>query len=115
MTVALLERTREIGIMKSIGASRLSISLMFIVESTLMGLLGSCAGVIISYTTGLLFNLLINAIAIRLGGVAVNLFYSPLWFVLTVLLFGTFVGFLTGVFPARTAARIDPLDALRYE
>lgn len=115
MTIALLERTEEIGIMRSIGASSGSISLMFIVESTIMGFLGSLIGVIMSYIGGGTLNFLINMIAQRFGGGATNLFYTPLWFVIAVIAFGAFVGFMTGVFPARKASRIDPLDALRYK
>ena len=115
MTIALLERTEEIGIMKSIGASRNSISLMFIMESTIMGLLGALGGVVISYLGGFIVNSLLNVVAARFGGQAINLFYSPLWFVFTIIGFGAFVGLLTGVFPARSASRIDPLEALRYK
>jgi ABC-type antimicrobial peptide transport system permease subunit len=115
MTIALLERTEEIGIMKAIGASRLSISMMFIMESTLMGLLGALGGVLLGYIEGQALNILINIIASRFGGEAVNLFYNPTWFVLTVILFGASVGLITGIFPARKAAHIDALDALRYK
>ncbi|TXH06659.1 MAG: FtsX-like permease family protein [Candidatus Moraniibacteriota bacterium] len=115
MTITLLERTEEIGIMKAIGASKSDISLMFVMESTLMGLLGAVGGVGIGYVGGFVINILINAVATRFGGEAVSLFYSPLWFVMTVISFGAFVGFLTGVFPARSASRIDALDALRYK
>lgn len=115
MTIALLERTEEIGIMKAIGASRGSISMMFIMESTLMGFLGALGGVILGYIEGKILNILINLIASRFGGESVTLFYSPLWFVLTVVAFGAFIGLLTGVFPARSASRIDTLDALRYK
>lgn len=115
MTIALLERTEEIGIMKAIGASRGSISLMFVMESTLMGFLGALGGVILGYIEGQVLNFLINLIASRFGGESVSLFYSPLWFVMTVIAFGAFVGFMTGVFPARAASRIDTLDALRYK
>jgi putative ABC transport system permease protein len=115
MTIALLERTEEIGIMKSIGASRTSISLMFIVEASLMGLLGGLVGVGLGYGAGGTCNFLINAIAERLGGEPMQLFYSPLWFVGLIILSGAFVGFLTGLFPARKASSIDPLEALRYK
>ncbi len=115
MTIALLERTEEIGIMKAIGASRSSISLMFIMESTLMGFLGALGGVILGYLEGSIVNILINLIASRFGGEAVNLFSSPLWFILSVILFGAFIGLLTGIFPARSASKIDTLEALRYK
>ena len=115
MTITLLERTEEIGIMKAIGASKSDISLMFVMESTLMGLLGAVGGVVIGYVGGSVINFLVNTIALRFGGEAVSLFYSPMWFVMTVIGFGAFVGFLTGVFPARSASHIDALDALRYK
>ena len=115
MTIALLERTEEIGIMKSIGASKTSVSLMFIVEATLMGFLGGVFGVLFGLIGGSIVNILVNFIANRLGGQSVTLFYSPLWFIASIILFGSFVGLLTGVFPARKASRIDPLDALRYK
>ncbi|MEI9966728.1 MAG: ABC transporter permease [Candidatus Moraniibacteriota bacterium] len=115
MTIALLERTEEIGIMKAIGASRTDISLMFVMESTMMGFLGSVGGVILGIIEGEIINVLINMIASRFGGEAVDLFYSPLWFIGVVIAFGAFVGFLTGVFPARTASKIDALEALRYK
>lgn len=115
MTIALLERTEEIGIMKAIGAGKRSIALMFLTESTLMGLLGAVGGVIIGFLEGQVLNVLINIVASRFGGESVSLFYSPLWFITTVILFGAGVGFMTGIFPARTAARIDALEALRYK
>lgn len=115
MTIALLERTEEIGIMKAIGASRWSISLMFVMESTLMGLLGALGGIVLGIIEGEILNFFINLIATRFGGESVDLFYSPLWFIMTVIAFGAFVGFMTGVFPARKASHIDTLDALRYK
>jgi putative ABC transport system permease protein len=115
MTIALLERTEEIGIMKSIGASDTGISMMFIMESTIMGFLGGLMGVLIGFIGGQVFNQLINFIASLLGGQAVSLFYSPLWFVATIIIFAALVGFITGFVPARRASKIDPLDALRYK
>ncbi len=115
MTITLLERTEEIGIMKAIGASNMAIWLMFISEATMMGFLGGLGGVLIGYTEGEVLNLIINLIATRFGGEKVDLFYSPLWFVMTIIAFGAFVGFLTGIFPARKASKIDTLDALRYK
>lgn len=115
MTIALLERTEEIGIMKSIGASDMGISLMFVMESSIMGFLGGFGGVLIGLLGGEIVNRLINFVASRFGGEAVRLFYSPLWFIFAILLFSAFVGFITGFAPARRASKIDPLDALRYK
>ena len=113
MTVALLERTKEIGIMKSIGASEKDILFIFLIESTTMGFLGGLSGIILGVISGGAVNLIVNAIAWKLGGQTLSLFYFPLWFILFVVGFSLFIGFLTGLVPARRASVIDPLDALR--
>ena len=74
MTIALLERTEEIGVMKSIGASNMAVSLMFITEATIMGFLGGLGGVLIGYLGGELFNMGINLVASRFGGQSADLF-----------------------------------------
>lgn len=60
-------------------------------------------------------NGLLNVIAVRFGGQAVDIFYSPMWFVALIIGLGAAVGFMTGFIPARNASKIDPLDALRYK
>lgn len=115
MTIALMERIGEIGIMKSIGASKSSISMMFISESTIMGFLGGIGGVLLGFLGGRMFNIVVNLFASRFGGQPVDLFYSPTWFVMTIIIFAAFVGLVTGLVPARRASKIDPLDALRYK
>jgi putative ABC transport system permease protein len=113
MTVALLERTKEIGIMKSIGASDADILLIFLIESTIMGFLGGLSGVILGVVSGEVVNFIVNMIAWRLGGQTMALFYFPLSFIFFVIGFSLVIGLLTGVVPARRASVIDPLDALR--
>lgn len=115
MTIALLERTEEIGIMKAIGASDIAVSLMFFLESTIMGFLGGLSGVVIGWGGGMTFNAIINFIAVRFGGEKVSLFYSPWWVVATIIASSAVVGFFTGFAPARRASKTDPLDALRYK
>ncbi|MFZ2187339.1 MAG: ABC transporter permease [Candidatus Moraniibacteriota bacterium] len=115
MTITLMERTEEIGIMKSIGASDGSISTLFLWESVIMGLLGGLGGVALGLIGGHGLNIAINFLAVRLGGTSVNLFYTPNWFILLIVVFAAFVGFLTAIVPARRASQIDPLDALRYK
>lgn len=115
MTITLMERTEEIGIMKSIGASDGSISVMFFMESAIMGFLGGISGVVIGWLGGKLFNIAINLVATKFGGQEVNLFSTPLWLVFGVIGSSAVVGFLTGFAPARRASKIDPLDALRYK
>ena len=115
MTITLLERTEEIGIMKSIGASDISISVMFLMESAIMGFLGGIAGCVIGWLGGQFFNAAINFVAVRFGGQQVSLFSTPMFLVVAILISSAFVGLLTGLFPARRASKTDPLDALRYK
>jgi putative ABC transport system permease protein len=115
MTITLLERTEEIGIMKSIGASDGNISVMFFMESAIMGFLGGIAGVVIGWLGGQLFNYIINFVATKFGGEEVTLFSTPMALVSVILVSSAFVGLMTGFVPARRASKTDPLDALRYK
>jgi putative ABC transport system permease protein len=115
MTVTLLERTNEIGIMRTIGASPRDIMILFISEAVVVGFLGGLAGIGIGVTIGTALNLLINFAATSFGGKAIQMFSFPLIFLAFIAVFSAIVGFLTGVFPARRAAALSPLDAIRYK
>lgn len=115
MTIALLERTKEIGIMKSLGASSSDVWKLFLVESVLIGFLGGLSGVLIGVLASSGFNFLINRVATMWGGAAVSLFYTPVVFVVIIIVFSTVVGGLTGLYPSRRAAKLNALDALRYK
>jgi len=115
MTVSLLERTREIGIMKALGATEGGIRQMFLAESIIMGFGGGLAGLLAGFIFTKIIGLLVNLLALSLGGQTVNIFYTPLWFIGLVLIFSLIIGLVTGLIPARRAAKLDPLDALRYE
>lgn len=115
MTITLLERTQEIGIMRAVGVTNRDVVMIFLFESVLMGFFGGIAGIIIGYVSGEAFNLGINILAHNFGGQSLGLFYRPTWFLLFVLWFSVLTGFLTGLYPARRAAKLNPLDALRYK
>jgi putative ABC transport system permease protein len=115
MTISLLERTQEIGVMRAIGASRRDIKYLFLIESTLIGVLGGLIGILMGWIGAVVVNLGIMILAKNLGGQPVNLFHTPLWFLMFIMIFSTSVGFLTGIFPARRASRLNPLMALRYK
>ncbi|MCR4322853.1 MAG: ABC transporter permease [Candidatus Azambacteria bacterium] len=115
MTIALMERTQEVGIMKALGASKMDIMYMFVTEAVIMGFLGGLVGLIIGFLGGEILNFLLNILAKRVGGNAIDIFYTPLWFALTIAGFSTFVGFITGLWPARRAARLNPLEAVKYK
>lgn len=115
MTVTLLQRTKEIGIMRTIGASPLDIKLLFVSESIVVGFLGGMVGMGIGVLIGFISNFGLNQLATNFGGEAVSLFYFPFWFLSFIAAFSAIVGYLTGIFPARRAASLNPLDAIRYE
>lgn len=115
MTVTLLERTKEIGIMRTIGASPLDIKLLFVSESILVGFLGGVSGIVMGVSLGLILNLAMNILASQFGGTSVSLFSYPPTFLLFIAAFSAGVGYLTGIFPARRASLLNPLDAIRYE
>jgi putative ABC transport system permease protein len=115
MTVTLLERTKEIGIMRTIGASPKDVKNLFISESIVVGFMGGVTGIAMGVTLGLMVNLFLNIVAGQFGGQSVSLFSFPIPFLLFIALFSAGVGYLTGVFPARRASTLNPLDAIRYE
>lgn len=115
MTVTLLERTKEIGIMRTIGASPLDIKLLFVSESVLVGFLGGVSGIVMGVGVGLILNLALNILATQFGGASVTLFAYPPAFLIFIAVFSAAVGYLTGIFPARRASLLNPLDAIRYE
>ncbi len=115
MTVTLLERTAEIGVMRTIGASSTDIVILFVAEAIIVGLLGGVVGILIGVGIGAFFNGLLSVAAAKFGGEAVGIFKYPMWFIIFIASFSGGVGFLTGLFPARRAAKINPLDAIRYK
>jgi putative ABC transport system permease protein len=116
MVMAVYERTREIGILKAIGASPGNIRALFMTEAAFIGLVGGIAGTIGGWLLGLGLNEVILAI-MRWQDVPVQgtFFVVTGWLVALALGFATVVGLLAGLYPAARAARLDPLEALRYE
>ncbi len=115
MTVTLLERTKEIGIMRTIGASPKDVKNLFISESIVVGFMGGLSGIVMGVTLGVAVNIFLNLVAGQFGGQAVSLFSFPIPFLLFIAIFSAAVGYLTGLFPARRASTLNPLDAIRYE
>jgi len=115
MTVTLLERTAEIGVMRTIGASSKDIVILFVAEATIVGFLGGIVGIAIGGGIGLFLNGLVSIAASKFGGESVSIFSYPLPFLTFIMAFSAIVGFTTGLFPARRAAKINPLDAIRYK
>ncbi len=115
LTVSLLERTREVGIMKALGSTRRDIYRLFLAESWVISVTGGMAGIAVGWGSGALANLGLNYLANRFGGEPVDVFYTPWLFIILMLAIALAIGFITGVYPANRASKLNPLDALRYE
>lgn len=111
MVVGFLERIYEVGILKSLGAGDKDVRNLFLMESLIMGLLGGLGGVILGISLGQTFNFFLNVLAARFGGKPFELFITPWWFVGLVMILSTFIGFISGFWPARRAAYLSPKEA----
>ncbi len=120
MAMAILERTREIGLMKAIGATNRDVLSVFLGEAAGIGFIGGLGGVALGWSAGQLINVVALAYlagqAAQQGGpppsVAV---FTPLWLPIFTLVFATFIGLLSGLYPALRAATLVPVTALKYE
>jgi putative ABC transport system permease protein len=115
MVMSILERTREIGIMKAIGGSDGDIRRIFLIEASAIGLLGGVAGIILGWSVGRVINIAANIYIQRQGGTAGNLFSLPLWLIGGAIGFSIAVSLLAGSYPAMRAAKLDPIRALRHD
>jgi ABC-type antimicrobial peptide transport system permease subunit len=115
LVMAILERRREIGVMKAIGASDGDVKKLFFAEAGAMGILGGLVGVTLGWAIGQVINAGTN-IYLRRQALPPEHFWSvPLWLVGSALVFSFLVSLAAGLYPAGRAARLDPVQALRYE
>ena len=115
LVMAILERRREIGIMKAIGASDSDVKKLFFAEAGAMGLLGGVVGVMLGWAIGHVINLGTN-IYLKRQALPPETFWSvPWWLVGAAIVFAFIVSLVSGLYPAARAARLDPVQALRYE
>jgi ABC-type antimicrobial peptide transport system permease subunit len=115
MVMSILERTREIGVMKAVGASDGDIKRVFFFESGAIGLIGGTAGCLLGWATSLLINRVVNIFLARQGVPAIDYFAFPAWLFLGAIAFAILVSLVSGIYPARRAARVDPVVALRHD
>jgi putative ABC transport system permease protein len=117
MLMSVLERTREIGIMKAVGASNGHLQFIFLVEGAIIGLLGGNVGMILAWTASFPGDAWVRSTVSRDLKIELHepIFVFPAWITATVLLFAVLVTTLAAVYPARRAAKVDPVAALRHE
>ena len=117
MLMSVLERTREIGVMKAVGAANRHVQAIFLVEGMLIGVLGGGLGLLLGWTASFPADAWVRSIVSRDLKVELkeSLFVFPWWLVVAVLAFATLTTTLAAVFPARRATKVNPIAALRNE
>ena len=115
MVMAILERTREIGVLRACGATRRTIRTLFTVEAAMLGFFGGVLGIALGDVLTVIANSVINKQLASSTLKAQNIIGLPIWLIVSVLFATTTIGAVAGLYPAFRAARLEPIDALRYE
>jgi putative ABC transport system permease protein len=120
MAMSILERTREIGLMKAVGATNRDVLSIFLGEAAGIGFIGGVGGVIVGWLAAQAINVVaiiyLAGQASQQGGAPPSVaVYTPIWLPIFALFFATFIGMLSGLYPALRAATMIPVDALKYE
>lgn len=113
--MAILERRREIGVLKALGAADADIRKLFFVEAGVMGLFGGFLGVLIGALIGFGMNFATNVYLRRQALPPLTVSSIPWWMVAAAIAFSIAVSLAAGLYPASRAARLNPVEALRYE
>jgi putative ABC transport system permease protein len=115
LVMAILERRREIGIMKALGASDIDVKKLFFVEAGSMGAFGGILGIALGWAIGRAINFGTNIYLQRNDLPPENFWYIPAWLVFAAFGFAVVVSLLSGMYPASRAAKLDPVQALRHD
>jgi putative ABC transport system permease protein len=115
LVMAVLERRREIGILKALGAADRDVRLLFFAEAGVMGFFGGIFGVILGWLIGRAITFGTNVSLHRRDLPSINLTSVPWWVVAVAIVFSVVVSLAAGIYPASRAAKLNPVEALRYE
>jgi len=115
LVMAILERRREIGVLKALGAADSDVQKLFFVEAGVMGFFGGVFGVLFGWLLGRVVTFGTNTYLARQNLNPIELSSVPWWLVVSALAFGILVSLAAGLYPASRAAKLNPVDALRYE
>ena len=115
LTVSLLEKSREVGLLKTMGLKSYEVKTLFLSESIIMSVLGGVAGLLFAFLAGKLISILLTLLAVTQGQSALDVAYIPFVLGALIILLSSVVGLVTGWYPAKRAKDIPALNALRYE
>lgn len=116
MIMSIYERTKEIGIMKTVGGSNRDVMNIFLVEASVIGFMGGVGGIILGHVVSFVIDK-VASMYLSQGGAQqqINITIIPFWLVAVSLVFAVFVGLVAGMYPARRAAKLSPIESLRHE
>ncbi|HYK40070.1 MAG TPA: ABC transporter permease [Candidatus Eremiobacteraceae bacterium] len=115
LVMAILERRREIGVLKALGASDGDVKTLFFFEAGVMGFLGGIGGVIFGWLIGRALNLATNIYLKRRDLPSIEISSVPVWLVFLAIVFAVIISLAAGLYPASRASKLNPVEALRYE
>lgn len=115
LTISLLERIRDIGFMKAFGMTNRQVRGLFLTEAAMIGLGGGVLGTVMGAVIAYALNSLVAYYAQSVGSDTIAIFLTPTWVWLFTIFFSGFLGYITGLYPARRAAGVSALEAIRYE
>ena len=115
LTVSLLEKTREVGLLKTMGLKSREVKILFLAESIIMSVLGSISGLILGLIVGKLIGVIISIFALAQGQDFIDVTFIPVALSISLVSLSFVVGIITGWYPAKRATDISALNALRYE
>lgn len=115
LTVSLLEKTREVGLLKTMGLKSSQVKTLFLAESLIMSVLGGVFGLILGFIVGKLLSIFISILSVSQGGTPMDVTYIPFILGIGLVIVSAIVGVITGWYPAERAKKISALNALRYE
>ncbi len=115
LTVSLLEKTRQVGLMKAMGMKSHEVKRLFLAESVIMGVAGGIVGLALAFLSGKALSIGFSSLSLFKGAGVVDIAHIPPLLGILVLLCAFFIGVFTGWYPSRRATKISALNALRYE
>jgi putative ABC transport system permease protein len=115
MVMSILERYREIGIMKAVGASEKDVKKIFFFESGVIGFLGGIFGLALGWAVSMVINQIANHFLVKQGAPYTDYFSFPWWLCTGAIAFSILISLAAGLYPAMRAARVDPIVALRHD
>lgn len=115
LTVSLLERTHEVGLLKALGMSSAEIREIFLSESMIMGFFGGIVGLILGILASKFLGVALSTVSVARGGDIIDISATPPILIVSIILLSLLIGLVTGWYPSRRAMKISALNALRYE